>query len=227
MNRYAYNQDWYAIKYGLAAVHANHWVKARRENADRPDGSEPSQESLSEVERLRLYAFGVATETALTACETLQRLRAHPLSAPIVAWQRSRVASPARRAQLAKYLYETMLPTTLVLLAGVTVASEGLQQFADLEGLVAALRQRAADPQALVDYVLRLPKRSARVDYNLGCYYAERRDRDQAREMLRASLVATPPSRRAGLAERAAHDPTLGIVLTPNTAEGVLKDLLV
>jgi hypothetical protein len=65
MNRYAYNQDWYAIKYGLAALDANHWARMRRQNADRLDGSEPSEESLAEVEQLRGSAFEYATEAPL------------------------------------------------------------------------------------------------------------------------------------------------------------------
>lgn len=225
MNRYAFSQDWYAMKYGLAALNANHWVQMRRQNADRVDGSEPSEKDLAEEKQLRASAFTDATETALVACETLQRLRVHPLRDPIVAWQRARAAGTARRGQLATYLSETMLPTALVLLAGVTVTSERLQRFPDLRGLIALLRQGIADPEALVGYVEGLPRRSARVDYNLACYYAGRRDKDRARELLREGLLATPPARRSGLAERAAHDPTLEPVLPPNTAAGVLKDL--
>lgn len=237
MSSYRYIPDWYAIKYNLAAMNANEWVRLRNQAAaaqgmlppPSPEAS-PSPQSgeveRSRVEERRSTAEEHAVELATTCAQTLYELGARWWRRPLIALRRTLVSGRMERRGLRIYLEDAMQPTTLVLLAGVSRQDIAEKRTLMSEhDLLLALRDRYLDRRTLVDYVEARPRHAPRVDYNLACLYAEWQDRDTARERLRVALARTPIRQRYGLAERAVRDPTLAGVVDANDGTVLLHKL--
>jgi len=238
--RCRYVTDWYAVSFSLAALSANEWIRESTAGAERralprlrftgaPGDAGPAAAAAPAASSRELTARDQAYALALACVEMLDRLEASRWLHPLVALRRAWMAGRARRRELRAYLADAMLPASLVLLAGVAEEppeEQVVAEYATRAELRAALRARSVSPLALVRFVECAPARPPRVDYNLACFYATRMDGDRhAQAMLRRSLERTPPSRRAGLAHRAATDPTLSSVVTARSGRALLSEL--
>jgi hypothetical protein len=232
---YRYNQDWYTIKYGLAALHANEWVRRldvtgrRRQRAGAfATGEEyeylQRELNASIVEPPRAAAFATATGLAVAAFETLDALEGSRI-------RLRRQISKRRSAVLRDYLRDALLPATMVLLAGVTPRPDGRAEASafvviagdrrrQLDGLRRAIGSKRADRDQLIAYVAALDRRDPRVDYNLACLYAFDSQEQLALDKLAESIRATPVGRRNGVAQRAVKDPVLTDIITNIGAGG-------
>lgn len=206
-----YVLDWYAIKFSLAALNANDWIRLR---AKRSVAAEFGGDTEAEDVEWRRIAEGQrqARQLALACVRTCRRLDARWWRHPVIAVTRAHQASRARRTALRAYLADSMLPATLVLLAGTYAGTRRAEGREELAELIAALGVADAEPTTFVGYVEALPTIQPRVQYNLACFYATNGEPERAEELLRASLERTPRGQRLGLAERAARDPTLGLL---------------
>lgn len=234
MKRYLFNQEWFAIKYSLAAVHANaqagyrYWASAR----DDPSGGlrDPLTKEGGEPGEDHRHAALAQTKDLVIACDRVLR-RLGPRSWPMNQLLRlfPRHISARRRRVLVSYLDDAMLPSALVLLAGVCSKPSPDSppvEYPTRRAIIDALNHDKVDPHGLIAFVERLPRRAPRVDYNIACLRGTEGNVGVARAALRRSLRATPFAHRPGLAARATRDPTLRPVVQEIADWGEAEALL-
>lgn len=230
-----YVLDWYAINFSLAALDANEWIRLRDErvlaDARRPPSMLGPKDTakrdrcISRERQRHLSAQRRARELSLACVRMLETLDA-PWWRLGVRVVRARKAGRGRRRALRTYLADTMLPAVLVLLAGVLEPPDGeLPAPAGLHELRLELERPDVRSAALLSYVGPSERLAPRAQYNLACVYATWGRPKRARALLTASLAQTAPSRRHGLAHRAATDPTLRPVARAASGTELLSEL--
>jgi tetratricopeptide (TPR) repeat protein len=181
------NQDWYRLKFHMAALYAN-WATE----------SEP-------VDPARMgQARDIARKLAVDALE---------MSAKID--QRRRGARGRLLQETLKpFLDGTIVPSVLVLVASATAAAPPAAEtsagtLATEDDVVRALKDDTVEPSALIAFVESSPHRPPAMLLNLACYYARSYDLITAGKRLVSAVRETPRSQRKGLIEVSRRDPAL------------------
>jgi hypothetical protein len=190
---------WYQVQYSRAAQDANDGLRKNR------DRSAPAE----------ARARDVALTTAITLLELGHWDPRRP--APRITSMFGR--SSRERRRLARFLIETVEPSTLIMLAGLSERT-GARHVEDRFALARYLAGGIPiHPRALIRFVRCYPNLSYRAAYNIACYYSGRIEDDDgyvgdAYERLSDALRNAPRDEQAGLAQWAGEDPSLAELRT-------------
>jgi hypothetical protein len=189
------NPDWYRVKYTLAAEYAN-WSMEPKE-------ARPA--SLVNAEREARELLGAAWSKLEGDQEASGGVRG------------------TRNLALDDMLRRTVVPSALILLAGVLLAEQGGDETArktehagkldpaQVRNLVVS--GKSVSPFSIVELVESQPSLSRDTLYNLACFYAQAGDFDLAIEHLRSVLRDAPASGRRVLVGQMQRDPVLRPVM--------------
>jgi hypothetical protein len=247
-----HHQDWYTVMYGLAA-HRSHAAAAGGEDAER-DLERAQSEALllalacvsavraegrndrwpKALDELERELFGLDDEAEpRPRADAAPRRRMVPEMYLIRNPSKRALTPPDQgvpRSKLLAFLEETVEPSALVLLAGITAElrgeaepaqdDEAFDRQAIEKMLVAAVEHRGAlNPRRLADGVAARKDLDGRTHYNLACFYAQasglehgddaQATLEQARRHLKTALATIARSARADLARWARRDPSL------------------